>query len=85
MDDLEHVENNIISNIKSKHVRNKGCDKINLEHYIKVNNLTMTELYLSFIRGDTHNIDLCAGKTRFEFKDFGVKCKTTMFKEFKFE
>ena len=70
--------------ITSEHVRNKGCDKVNLQHYNKVNNLTMTELYLSLIRGDKRNIDLCKGKTRFEFKNFGVSCKPEMLKEFKF-
>ena len=84
MDDLEHVENNIISNIKSQHIRNKGLDKVNVEYYIKSKKLTMTQLYLSFIRGDTHIIDLCKGKARFEFKNFGVSCKESMLKEFKF-
>lgn len=68
----------------SQHVRNKGCDRVNLEHYIKVNNLTMTQLYISLTRGDHHEIDLCKGKSRFHFQNFGVSCRPTMLKTFKF-
>jgi hypothetical protein len=94
MDDLEHVEyekdvegniiNSWISPVISKHVRNKGCDRINIEYYNKVNNLSMTEFYLSAVRGDTLRLDLCKGKTRMDFKSFEVYCKEEMIKEFKF-
>ena len=83
MDDLTY-DGQPKNDLPNKHIRNKGCDTINLNHYCKDNNMTITELYLSFIRGDTCMIDLCKGKVRFEFKNYNVKCKETMLKEFKF-
>lgn len=84
-DELKYtLEDGTESKISNEHIRTKGCDKENVKAYIKKNNMTIPELYLSFLRGDTHKIDLCKGKVRFEFKNFNVNCREVMLKEFKF-
>lgn len=72
------------SKTSNEHIRTKGCDRANVVAYTKKQNMSINELYLSLLRGDTHKIDLCKGKIRFEFKDFKVNTKETMLKEFKF-
>ena len=70
--------------IERNHVRFKGCNIKNLEHYCNQNNLTMMELYESFYNGDSHQIDLCGGCVRFDFNEHGVQTKKKFVKTFDF-
>lgn len=53
------------------HIRFKGANEANILEYCKNNKLTLVEFYEKLLRGDKVKLNLCAGKTRFDYDKKG--------------
>lgn len=53
------------------HVRFKGANEANILEYCKNNKITIVEFYEKLFRGERVKLNLCAGKTRFDYDKKG--------------
>ena len=53
------------------HIRFKGANSANIEAYCKTQKITIVEFYEKLFRGEKVRLNLCAGKTRFDYDEKG--------------
>ena len=61
------------------HVRFKGANEANILSYCKNQKITVVQFYEKLYRGDKVRLDLCAGRTRFDFDKKGRVFTKTKF------
>ena len=76
---------NNFNNEINYHIRFKGANSANIEQYCKNNKKTIVQFYEKLFRGETVRLDLCGGKTRFDYDEKGrVFTKKQFLRNFKF-